>query len=260
MQKFQFTSPYGDERSSSILRIVIFIFQLTSPQGDEPVYWNEKQKIVLFQFTSPRGDELKMARVLIRVYHFNSRLRKETNVAVRGLKDKLDHYFNSRLRKETNQYVIWLFLIDHYFNSRLLGETNNADDARRKTLCDFKSRFLAETNGFLLSGVLCQRISTRVSARRRTLFRIRKIYTWGNFNSHLRKETNLKEIVDSGFSIISIHVSLRRRTGWAIRPSGNVTISIHVSLRRRTLHSHCYLRLLRFQFTSPQGDELCALP
>ena len=33
------------------------------------------------------------------------------------------------------------------------------------------------------------------------------------FNSRLRKETNLKEIVDSGFSIISIHVSLRRRTG-----------------------------------------------
>ena len=32
-------------------------------------------------------------------------------------------------------------------------------------------------------------------------------------------------------------------------------ISIHVSARERTLHSHCYLRLLRFQFTSPQGDE-----
>ena len=56
-----------------------FPFQLMSPQGDEPVYWNEKQEIVLFQFTSPRGDELKMARVLIRVYHFNSRLREGTN-------------------------------------------------------------------------------------------------------------------------------------------------------------------------------------
>ena len=56
---------------------------------------------------------------------------------------------------------------------------------------------------------------------------------WKYFNSRLRKETNLKEIVDSGFSIISIHVSARRRTP------------------KKTTESCSCL----FQFTSPYGDE-----
>ena len=58
-------------------------------------------RLLRFQFTSPRGDELKMARVLIRVYHFNSRLRKETNKEVQKV-NKEETNFNSRLRKETN--------------------------------------------------------------------------------------------------------------------------------------------------------------
>ena len=47
-----------------------------------------------------------MARVLIRVYHFNSRLRKETNRARETHPYRPLSNYNSRLRKETN------FLID----------------------------------------------------------------------------------------------------------------------------------------------------
>ena len=57
---------------------------------------------------------------------FNSRLRKETNVAVRGLKDKLDHYFNSRLRKETNNERWSDPGKFRNFNSRLRKETNTS--------------------------------------------------------------------------------------------------------------------------------------
>ena len=98
-----------------------------------------------FQLTSPRGDELKMARVLVRVYHFNSCLREETNVYDKFMYDlrqlfqltslQRDEqvlspfvyillYFNSRLRKETNQMMTVHHLKVAYFNSRLRKETN----------------------------------------------------------------------------------------------------------------------------------------
>ena len=125
-------------------------------------------RLLRFQFTSPRGDELKMARVLIRVYHFNSRLRKETNkevqkvnkeetnfnsrlrketnVAVRGLKDKLDHYFSSRLRKETNMIL---------HSPKFVKTISTHVSVRRRTA--IQHLFPAPEN-----------ISTHVSARRRT--------------------------------------------------------------------------------------------
>ena len=79
-------------------------------------------------------------------------------------------------------------------------------------ILDFNSRLLAETNGFLLSGVMCQRISTRVSFRRRTL---RPVHPWDRMN-------------------ISIHVSARRRTAIQHLFPTPENISTHVSARRRT--------------------------
>ena len=57
-------------------------------------------------------------------------------------------------------------------------------------ILDFNSRLLAETNGFLLSGVMCQRISTRVSLGRRTGAAVQGAALARYFNSRLRKETN----------------------------------------------------------------------
>ena len=78
---FQLTSPQGDELKNPREFAPEKIFQLTSPRGDEPYLHLHllPQRQLKFQFTSPRGDELKMARVLVRVYHFNSHLREETN-------------------------------------------------------------------------------------------------------------------------------------------------------------------------------------
>ena len=123
-------------------------FQLTSPFGDEPYLHLHllPQRQLKFQFTSPRGDELKMARVLVRVYHFNSHLREETN------KNSISPQQNKKIFQLTSPQGD-----EHLILLSVLSANN------------FKSRFLAETNGFLLSGVLCQRISTHASAKRRTL-------------------------------------------------------------------------------------------
>ena len=59
-------------------------------------------------------------------------------------------------------------------------------------ILDFNSRLLAETNGFLLSGVMCQRISTRVSLGRRTGAAVQGAALARNFNSRLLPETNEK--------------------------------------------------------------------
>ena len=85
-------------------------------------------------------------------------------------------------------------------------------------ILDFNSRLLAETNGFLLSGVMCQRISTHVSVRRQTLlyssamllFLFQLTSPQGDeqfatflvaselphFNSRLCKETNARQTYD----------------------------------------------------------------
>ena len=116
-------------------------------------------------------------------------------------------------------------------------------------------------------------ISTHVSVRRRTKHTFSPYYMMRNFNSRLRKETNFNVPIAALLSIISIHVSVRRRTTVASFVDAQLHISTHVSVRRRTvLHwsvqlfliistrvsarrrtSMCtfLLILLLFQFTSP---------
>ena len=80
-------------------------------------------------------------------------------------------------------------------------------------------------------------ISTHVSARRRTPNPMKYIGTLVNFNSRLRKETNLVLNTSSNLCIISIHVSARRRTLAHAYWLYKANISIHVSTRRRTPES-----------------------
>ena len=144
-----------------------------------------------FQFTSPFGDEQKETQIgdEFVLFQFTSPYGDEHRWS--KLLCLLLH-FNSRLLSETNFYRVWLV----------------------QKRCNFKSRFLAETNGFLLSGVLCQRISTHVSVRKRTVCLLQYMHfhilhfnsrlregtndhlgrrtgrVYGHFNSRLRKETN----------------------------------------------------------------------
>ena len=56
-------------------------------------------------------------------------------------------------------------------------------------------------------------------------------------------------------SLISTHVSVRRRTAIQHLFPAPENISIHVSLRRRTMVSFLAYSPMIFQFTSPYGDE-----
>ena len=58
------------------------IFQLTSPQGDELCLISTIGLFYIFQFASPQGDEPNYHDLMIIQDHFNSRLRKETNVVI----------------------------------------------------------------------------------------------------------------------------------------------------------------------------------
>ena len=79
-----------------------------------------------------------------------------------------------------------------------------------------------------------------------------------NFNSRLRKETNIAE-AKADEKNISNHVSFRRRTisASALAPSKTVKILIHVSARRWTPDSCSRNVFIVFQFTSPRGNEQC---
>ena len=59
-----------------------------------------------------------------------------------------------------------------------------------------------------------------------------------NFNSRLRKETNFNVPIAALLSIISIHVSVRRRTQKSNLHYIYIKISTHVSVRRRTMRCH----------------------
>ena len=97
----------------------------------------------------------------------------------------------------------------------------------------YNSRLLAKTNSCFLSYHILFNLLQLTSPQGDEQYGLSPITVWCHFNSRLRKETNISHRLIHCVSYISIHVSARRRT----------------------LHSHCYLRLLRFQFTSPQGDE-----
>ena len=76
------------------------------------------------------------------------------------------------------------------------------------------------------------------------------------FNSRLRKETNRNKIVMAAYQIISIHVSVRRRTQRNQTSFSTKLISTHVSARERTPSFKYSLNALSvLQLTSPQGDE-----
>ena len=76
--------------------------------------------------------------------------------------------------------------------------------------------------------------STHVSVRRRTKHTFSPYYMMRNFNSRLRKETNFNVPIAALLSIISIHVSVRRRTQKSNLHYIYIKISTHVSVRRRT--------------------------
>ena len=146
-----------------------------------------------FQLTSPQGNE----RILI-VWsnvpeNFNSRLRKETNRARETHPYRPLSNFNSRLRKETNTYTS-MKRPDHFISTHV--------SARRRTI-----------SASALAPSETVKISIHVSARRRTdgivasiaapsfqltsprgdKLQILVLGTYSSyFNSHPRKETNIK--------------------------------------------------------------------
>ena len=196
-----------------------------------------------------------MARVLVRVYHFNSHLREETN--------------KNSISPQQNKKIF-----------QLTSPRGDKPDDKFCLMPYLSFQFTSPFGDELLSSLACAKTLqfqiTFPCGNERILI------VWStvpeNFNSRLRKETNFNVPIATLLSIISTHISARRRTGSPL--SGTTTpvyfnsrlpketnrhviffnsfidISTHVSARRRTLHSHCYLRLLRFQFTSPQRDEL----
>ena len=143
-----------------------------------------------FQLTSPRGDELKMARVLVRIYHFNSCLREETNVYDKFMYDLRQLFQLTSLQRDEQGTSKNETISCFYFNSRLRKETNLPED----------------------STVSCNPISIHVSARRRTL-RMNGSDHGCPISTHVsaRRRTNCRSSRRATCSI-STHVSVRRRT------------------------------------------------
>ena len=143
-----------------------------------------------FQLTSPRGDELKMARVLVRVYHFNSCLREETNVLVTR-PNVSPTYFNSHPHKETNAIplsaFIWWKIISTHVSARertpSFKYSLNALSVLQLTSPQGDEPILLVT--FHLVFYFNSRL--REGMNLSSTFKIQRLF---NFNSRLRKETN----------------------------------------------------------------------
>ena len=145
-----------------------------------------------------------------------------------------------------------------YFNSRLREETNVKHRATGYSEINFNSRLRKETN----CAKSCidrehARISTHASAKRRTRTAKRKVHIHNDFNSRLRKGTNIKQFLYSyHFCYFNSRLReetnrccnnhqripsyfnsrLRKETNGIVRIiCGNDAISTHVSARRRTL-------------------------
>ena len=131
-----------------------------------------------------------MARVLVRVYHFNSHLREETN------KNSISPQQNKKIfqlaspwgdeRGLPSRAQPWQEISTHVsFRRRTLRPVHPWDrmnisihvSARRRTA--IQHLFPAPEN-----------ISTHVSARRRTSFLLKFFQSMVYYNSRLRKETN----------------------------------------------------------------------
>ena len=187
-----------------------------------------------FQLTSPRGDELKMARVLVRVYHFNSCLREETNVLVTR-PNVSPTYFNSHPHKETNAIplsaFIWWKIISTHVSAR------ERTPSFKYSLNALSVLQLTSPQGDEHKIPLSPQVDR-------------------NFNSRLRKETNMILHSPKFVKTISTHVSIRRRTAIQHLFPAPENISTHVSVRRRTNTPCNFPSRLLFQLTSPRGDEL----
>ena len=93
-----------------------------------------------------------MARVLVRIYHFNSCLREETNVYDKFMYDLRQLFQLTSLQRDEQVLSPFVYIL-LYFNSRLRKETN--------------SRFLFSER--------IHRISIHIPARRRTC--IHRLYS-----------------------------------------------------------------------------------
>ena len=135
-----------------------------------------------FQLTSPRGDELKMARVLVRVYHFNSCLREETNVYDKFMYDLRQLFQLTSLQRDEQVLSPFVYIL-LYFNSRLRKGTNIKQFLYSYHFCYFNSRLREETN----PAEPTTSFSTKLISNHVFFFASScSLY----FNSRLRKETN----------------------------------------------------------------------
>ena len=174
-----------------------------------------------------------MARVLVRVYHFNSHLREETN--------------KNSISPQQNKKIF-----------QLTSPRGDKPDDKVCLMPYLSFQFTSPFGDELLSSLACAKTLqfqiTFPCGNERILI------VWStvpeNFNSRFRKETNTYTSMKRPDHFISTHVSFRRQTKAGADLVLSRAISTHVSARRRTL-----LPLLipifdfAFQLTSPQGDE-----
>ena len=180
------TNLYGDV-SNAIMKI----FQLTSPQGDELCLISTIGLFYIFQFASPQGDEPNYHDLMIIQDHFNSRLRKETN---------LNHILRSISVFQISIHVFVVRRTQQSYHFPAYAKISIHVSARERTP-SFKCSLNAlsvlqltspqgDENGTRWKVYIGMEISTHVSARRRT-----------------------KAGADLVLSrAISTHVSVRRRT------------------------------------------------
>ena len=192
-----------------------------------------------------------MARVLVRVYHFNSCLREETNVYDKFMYDLRQLFQLTSLQRDEQVLSPFVYIL-LYFNSRLRKETNQMMTVHRLKVAYFNSRLRKETNIKFHCHLRQIEISTHVSARRRTLVFYLITFYLTYFNSRLRKGTNIKQFLYS-YHFCYFNSRLREETNPAEPTTSFSTklISNHVSVRRRTSLLLCFFLFLIFQLTSP---------
>ena len=170
-----------------------------------------------------------MARVLVRVYHFNSHLREETNknsISPQQNK-KIFQLTSPRGDKPDDKFCLMPYL-SFQLASPWGDERGLPSRAQPWQEISTHVSFRRRTRSLLVRAGYIH-ISTHVSFRRRTL---RPVHPWDRMN-------------------ISIHVSARRRTAIQHLFPAPENISTHVSARRRTVcHLSCGIRAATFQFTS----------
>ena len=198
-----------------------------------------------------------MARVLVRVYHFNSHLREETNknsISPQQNK-KIFQLTSPRGDKPDDKFCLMPYLSFQFTSPR--GDELLSSLACAKTL-QFQITFPCGNERILIVwSTVPENFNSRLRKETNSYTKYRQKYL-SHFNSRLRKETNFNVPIATLLSIISTHISARRRTGSPL--SGTTTpvyfnsrlpketnrhviffnsfidISTHVSARRRTLN------------------------